>query len=242
MGKRLVLLAGWGLGVAPLEPLALALRGLDTRLQVQLEALPDLPEGDWAAWLDALDESLPQDCWLGGWSLGGMLATALAARRQARCRGLLTLASNPCFVARADWPEAMPIATFKAFADGCRSSPAATLKRFAVLCAQGAEDARGLGRQLLAGAPPVRTERLLAGLEVLAGMDVRQALRQFAGPQLHLLGAGDGLVPATAANALRALQPASEIEPVPGSHAFMFEQPHAVAAVMQAFLGEVTDD
>jgi len=243
MRNRLVLLAGWGLGMAPLEPLALALQGLNEHLHVQVEALPDLPEADFAEWLDELDARLPQDCWLGGWSLGGMLATALAARRQERCCGLLTLASNPCFVVRADWPDAMPVATFKAFEDGCRVNPAVTLKRFALLCAQGAEDARGFGRLLLAGAPQVRLENLLTGLELLATMDVRQALQQFAGPQLHLLGAGDGLVPATLSAALLTLQPDIEVGVLEsGSHAFVLERPHEVAAVIQAFLSEVTDD
>ena len=40
--------------------------------------------------------------WLGGWSLGGMLASELARRRGDHCCGLLTLASNPSFVSRAD--------------------------------------------------------------------------------------------------------------------------------------------
>lgn len=243
MRNRLVLLAGWGLGVAPLEPLVLALQGLNERLQVQVEPLPDLPEGDFADWLDELDANLPEDCWLGGWSLGGMLATGLAARRQERCSGLLTLASNPCFVARADWPDAMPVATFKAFAEGCRSDPLATLKRFALLCAQGAEDARGFGRLLHAGAPQTRAETLLAGLELLASVDVRKALQQFAGPQLHLLGAGDALVPAILSGTLLDLQPDIEVGVLEsGSHAFLLERPHEVAAVIQAFLSEVTDD
>ena len=243
MRNRLVLLAGWGLGVAPLEPLALALQGLNERLHVQVEPLPDFSEGDFADWLDELDTSLPQDCWLGGWSLGGMLATALAARRQERCCGLLTLASNPCFVARADWPDAMSVETFKAFEEGCRSDPVATLKRFALLCAQGADDARGFGRLLYSSASQTRAEALLAGLELLATVDVRQALQQFSGPQLHLLGESDALVPATLSSALLTLQPDIEVGVLEsGSHAFVLERPHEVAAVIQAFLSEVADD
>ena len=40
MRNRLILLPGWGLGSAPLEPLAAALQGLDERLRVQIEPLP----------------------------------------------------------------------------------------------------------------------------------------------------------------------------------------------------------
>ena len=92
MRDRLILLPGWGLGTAPLQPLAEALRGLDPRLQVQVEPLPLLVSSDPVDWLDELDANLPEDAWLGGWSLGGMLAAELAARRGERCSGLLTLA------------------------------------------------------------------------------------------------------------------------------------------------------
>ena len=89
------LAGGWAL--RRLEPLAAALRGLNERLQVEIEPLPDLTGSDPDEWLDELDATIAQDCWLGGWSLGGMLATQLAARRGDRCCGLLTLASNGLF-------------------------------------------------------------------------------------------------------------------------------------------------
>ncbi|MDO8698544.1 MAG: alpha/beta fold hydrolase, partial [Pseudomonas sp.] len=119
MRNRLILLPGWGLGSAPLEPLAGALQGLQPSLRVQIEPLPALGSADLNEWLDELDANLPENTWLGGWSLGGMLATELAARRGERCCGLITLASNACFVARSDWPQAMPEAVFAAFLASC---------------------------------------------------------------------------------------------------------------------------
>lgn len=74
MRDRLILLPGWGLGVSPLEPLAAALQGLDEHLRVEIEPLPELVSSDPADWLDELDDALPDNAWLGGWSLGGMLA------------------------------------------------------------------------------------------------------------------------------------------------------------------------
>lgn len=153
MRDRLILLPGWGLGVSPLEPLAAALQGLDEHLNVEIEPLPELDSSDVQEWLDDLDERIPQDVWLGGWSLGGMLASELAARRDERCCGLLTLASNPSFVAHEQWPSAMPGETFDAFLAGCQADPRLTLKRFSLLCAQGAQDPRGMSRLLLGGAP-----------------------------------------------------------------------------------------
>ncbi|MCO2003957.1 transporter, partial [Pseudomonas aeruginosa] len=101
MRDHLILLPGWGLGSAPLEPLRDALHEREPHLNVLIEPLPSLDDA--ADWLDELDDNLPRDSWLAGWSLGGMLAGELAARRGDDCRGLLTLASNPCFRVREDW-------------------------------------------------------------------------------------------------------------------------------------------
>ena len=243
MRDRLILLPGWGLGIAPLQPLAEALRGLDPRLHVEIEPLPLLDSSDPADWLDELDANLPQDAWLGGWSLGGMLAAELAARRGERCSGLLTLASNLRFVVEPSWPAAMSAETFKVFRQGCAADAPATLKRFALLCAQGAADARGLSRLLLGGAPQVQPHALLAGLDLLATLDTRAALQAFVGPQLHLFAGQDALVPASAAQALLALLPDVEIGLIDSvSHAFALERPHEIAMAIQAFLHEAGDD
>ena len=243
MRERLILLPGWGLGISPLEPLAAALRGLDEHLQVDIEPLPELASGSPDEWLDELDAILPDNAWLGGWSLGGMLASALAARRGARCCGLLTLASNPCFVVSDGWSGAMASHTFDLFQAGCRADPHMTLKRFSLLCAQGSADPRGQARRLLAGAPQTTPAVLSSGLEVLAQLDTRQALQAYRGLQLHLFAGQDGLVPAEAASDLLALLPDVEVGLIEqAGHAFLLDDPHGVAGAIQAFLHESGDD
>lgn len=243
MRDRLILLPGWGLGVEPLQPLAAALRGLDEHLRVEVEPLPELDSDDPRDWLEELDATLPTDTWLAGWSLGGMLASQLAARRGERCCGLVTLASNACFVARAEWPTAMPQTDFDTFMSGCGQDVAATLKRFSLLCAQGAEQGRGLARLLNAAAPASGVHSLLAGLKVLELLDNREALQRFRGPQLHLFAGNDALVPAQAAVDLLALLPDVEVGVIEqASHAFPLENPHGVAGSIQAFLHESVDD
>ncbi|MBK5440198.1 MULTISPECIES: alpha/beta fold hydrolase [Pseudomonas] len=243
MRDRLILLPGWGLGVSPLEPLAAALQGLDEHLQVQIEPLPDVESDDLQEWLDELDSTLPQDVWLGGWSLGGMLAAELAARRGDHCCGLLTFASNASFVAWSRWDHGMHEEDFIAFLNGCRLDPVATLKRFSLLCARGSSDPRSLARLLLAGAPKTSAQTLLSGLELLGRLDTRQALVDFQGPQLHLFAGLDGLVPAEVASELFALLPDVEIGLIEqAGHAFLLEDPHGVAGAIQAFLHECGDD
>ena len=210
------------------DPLHLVVEAAERPLAIlELAELPEVVDGDPQAWLDELDRRLPKDTWLGGWSLGGMLASELAARRGEHCCGLLTLASNPSFVAHEQWPSAMPGETFDAFLAGCSADPRTTLKRFSLLCVQGAQDPRGLSRLLLGGAPNTAPTALMAGLELLAQMDTRDALQAFRGPQLHLFAGQDGLVPAEAAGALFALLPDIEIGLIEqASHAFLLENPY----------------
>ncbi len=241
MRETLILLPGWGLDGAVLQPLAAALNP-GMQVQVQVPALPRLGSAAAADWLDELDTRLPHDCWLAGWSLGGMLAAALAARRGERCRGLITLASNACFVASETWPAAMPAQTYAAFYDGCQDNASATLKRFAMLCAQGGADARGLSRQLQGHLAAAEEPALLAGLRLLASLDNRAALTTFAGPQLHLLAEHDGLVPAAAGDALLALLPTGEVDVLEAcGHAFVREQADVVATLMLDFIREACD-
>ncbi len=145
MRDHLILLPGWGLGSAPLEPLRDALHEREPHLNVLIEPLPSLDDA--ADWLDELDDNLPRDSWLAGWSLGGMLAGELAARRGDDCRGLLTLASNPCFRVREDWPNAMSAETFEDFFEAFLLEPHLTRKRFTLLVSQGARDPRTLADQ-----------------------------------------------------------------------------------------------
>src|SRR5690606_1682079 len=208
----------------------------------QLVGLPALDGAEPERWLAELDASLPADCWLGGWSLGGMLAAELAAHRGAACRGLLTLASNACFVAREDWPAAMPVETFAAFRDNCAADAELTLKRFVLLCTQGAAAPRQIARQLVMGAPTEPQARLLAGLDLLAALDTGGALQRYAASQLHLCAAADVLVPVAAAEALRELAPDVRVGLFESaSHALPLERPHEVAKVIRAFLSEADD-
>ncbi len=241
MRDRLILLPGWAFGPAALEPLAELLRDRDARLQVEIAPLPMLDQAD--AWLDELDARLPADSWLGGWSLGGMLATQLAARRGDNCPGLITMCSNPCFRSRADWPAAMPAEVFDAFEQAFHLGPADTLKRFSLLCSRGAYDPRTLARQLQVSLLDQPQAVSAAGLRLLAELDGREALQRYVGPQLHLFASSDALVPVAAAEALLAWLPDVEVDVLANaSHGLPLERADDVATAMLAFMGEGEDD
>jgi pimeloyl-[acyl-carrier protein] methyl ester esterase len=235
MRDQLILLPGWAFGPAALQPLCDALTELAPTLDVAIEPLPELVATD--AWLDELDRRLAHDSWLAGWSLGGMLATQLAARRIDTCRGLITIASNASFRARPQWSEAMAPEIFDAFHEAFRLDPDETLKRFRSLCSQGGYDPRTLARQLQVSESHLSPAVLDAGLQLLAELDGRGALHGYFGPQLHLFAGADALVPAAACDALRRWMPGIATELIPGaSHALPLERADDVAAAMVAFI------
>lgn len=237
MRNRLVLLPGWGLAflTGAAGSVACAPR---MPLQVELMPLPELDHSDVQAWVDHLDRKVPSDVWLGGWSLGGMLASALAHQRGDHCCGLLTLASNPSFVARPDWPHGMPEEHLRHLPRRLPQPPQVTLKRFRTLCSDGAQQPRTLLRQLGVGVPETDPLYLATGLEVLAKLDTREARQAYAG-LVHLFAGSDALVPAEAAKALSELLPDVEVGLVEdSSHAFLLEYPQELAAGIKSFLHE----
>lgn len=223
---KISLLPGWGLGVAPLLPLA---DSLSHAHEVQVLPLPECESLEQA--LDVLDTQIPADSWLAGWSLGGMLATALAHRRGRGCPGLITLGSNACFVARADWPQAMPERDFKNFSRRAARDWAGTLGRFELLCLQGEDVAAAVSMDRVTAKPAQ-----VASLAWLAQLDNRIAITELQCPQLHLLAEQDALVPVAVADAVRRLNPQAQVDVLSGSHAFILTRHQTVADHLLAWM------
>ncbi len=110
--NKILLITGWGVGVEPLQSLKLHLdkKGFET----QLINIFDVLDPKFQAQLNLVAEV---DVVI-GWSLGGQLATQLVDnfyQRTGQTKTLITLASNPCFVAHPDWQTAMPTDVFSQF-------------------------------------------------------------------------------------------------------------------------------
>lgn len=225
---KLALLPGWGLGPEPLQPL---LQRLAQEHEVSVYPLPALPL---AQALQQLDREIAPDSWLAGWSLGGMLATALAVTRGAGCPGLMTLASNPSFVTRADWPQAMPAAEFNLFQRRVQRNWATGMQGFWALCTQGDTAA-------WPAVPVTVAEQHLPSLDWLAELDNRAAIRTLQCRQLHVLAVADALVPASVAGPLARLNVRATVQTLAGSHAFVLSRADAVADSILGFIRQPAD-
>ncbi|PAU89815.1 transporter [Pseudomonas sp. WN033] len=232
--NNLSLLPGWAQAAASMQPLAAALSEELPGWQVATHELPAVQMSSLETDLSELAERLPPGV-LVGWSLGGMLAMQLQRRFPERFPQVVTIASNACFVAREDWPEAMAAATFKAFLNDFRQQPDKTLKRFALLVTQGSDQARSLSRML--SWDQADEEQRLHALALLGVLDHRNALKNNPAASLHCLAARDALVPGALADHLRTLAPGVRLV-VHGqaSHALPLEQPAWLAARIGEFL------
>jgi pimeloyl-[acyl-carrier protein] methyl ester esterase len=241
-GPDLVLLHGWGLHAGIWEPVVEA---LSARFRLHLY---DLPGHGLSAPVQhftrdevcaALARSAPAQAYWLGWSLGGMLALEFAARHPERVMRLALVASNPKFVAAADWPQAMAPDVLEGFAEALATDHASTLNRFLGLVARGAPDngvLRTLRRAMQSASAPT-AGALRAGLEILRCADLRTQAAALQMPVLWMAGARDTLVPIAASRALHAAYPHQRLcEFAQAGHAPFISHPDAFVEALTEFL------
>ena len=144
--------------------------------------------------------------WL-GWSLGGMIATHIAANHPQHISKLITVATNPKYIAAPDW-EGQPAENLTHFKKDLIENPVKSLSRFISLQLHGTADAKDVIKQihtLIKTAPPPELTALLAGLDLLQTLDLRSQLNDIQCPTLHIFGECDPLVPNITPQALQAL-------------------------------------
>ncbi|ENW99368.1 hypothetical protein F900_02534 [Acinetobacter modestus] len=193
MTYRILLITGWGGGAELLKPLheALEQKGHSVERLNIFNAL----DGDILQ--QHVELAVKYDV-IVGWSLGGQLATLLVDQIQhqyAEQKVLITLASNPCFVAQADWATAMPVETFMQFKQSFEQDAISTLKRFGLLVCQGASSAKKdfVAMQKLIRPQPIALLR--DGLQLLEQLNLVELYKNYQGRQLHVFAEHDALVP-----------------------------------------------
>jgi len=138
-----------------------------------------------------------QSVWM-GWSLGGLLAMAMARWQPAYVQALVLVSTSPRFITGEDWPHAMPSVVLQQFAQQLESDTIGTLRRFLALQVKGSKTARQQLRTLNIFLKKTAIPQPLAlqeGLQLLQNTDLRAELLQIDCPALLCLGGRDTLVP-----------------------------------------------
>lgn len=193
MTYKILLITGWGGGTELLKPLHEALEQKGHRVE-RINIFNALDE-------DILQQQVEHAVKFDvivGWSLGGQLATLLVDQIQqqyAEQKVLITLASNPCFVAQADWSTAMPVETFMQFKKSFEQDAISTLKRFGLLVCQGANSAKKDFVWMQKLIRPQSIALLRQGLQLLEQLNLVELYENYQGKQLHVFAEHDALVP-----------------------------------------------
>lgn len=154
-------------------------------------------------WLERLAAQLPPTTdILIGWSLGGLMAMQLTLAMPQRFRGLVLIATTPCFVARPDWPYGIREGLLAEFKQAAAAPSPRLLGRFFHLMLHGdglvRSQLRALAAEVRAKAQLPPAAALAAGLQLLADLDLRQQLAAIRLPCLVVHGREDAIVPVAA--------------------------------------------
>jgi pimeloyl-[acyl-carrier protein] methyl ester esterase len=241
-GPDLVMLHGWSMHGGVLRDFA---ERLSTDFQVTLLDLPGhglsppLTDYSLERVTAALLAAAPANAhWL-GWSLGALLALAVAERQPGRVRSLTLLAGTPRFTAHDGWPGVDPELLDQMAIDLERDYEG-TVRRFIGMQTFGQDNARGLAKALqtrLAERPPAVGSALHGGLELLRDVDLRESLARFPGPVQALLGGRDRLVPRELGVQLNLLRPDLVLHELPrAAHLPFLTHAEETVARISAFL------
>ena len=203
-GPDLVMVHGWGMHSGIWSDWADILAA---RFRVHMVDLPGHGLSDYAVgpelddWSAAVAEVAPTGAWWLGWSLGGLVSMNVARQSPQTVRGLILIASTPCFVRTAQWPCAVDATVFEQFAGQLQQAVERTLVRFLSLQVRGSDQSASILRYLrttLEERPYPRDEALAAGLQLLHNSDLRSVLPDLDVPICWLFGERDTLVPVAA--------------------------------------------
>lgn len=219
-------ISGWGVAPAILHTW---LETLPPHFDIQTVDIPDLTAGQRLSVderCEQLLQSAPDNTYWLGWSLGGAIALDLAAYSPETVRGVITLATNPCFVAQSDWPG-MDREQFEAFLHSYQVNAAKTLQRFASLQIAGAQDSRAQLRELKSHL--LEPLPVLSDLLELLAVDRRELVKDLRVPLVSLLATDDALVPPRVAQSLAGLGANVRAEIIcQASHLLFQDQPATV--------------
>ncbi|WP_444994972.1 pimeloyl-ACP methyl ester esterase BioH [Aliikangiella sp. IMCC44359] len=206
-GPALVLIHGWGLHGGIWETVLSELAESFTVYNVDLPGFGRSPVHNHDYDLDYLVESIsqviPQSCYLLGWSLGGLVATALALQPTHQVKKLITVASSPSFVANERWQFGMQAKILSSFIEYLEEDYEGTLIRFLGIQTMGSatqkEDIKRLKETVFIHGKP-SSKALKGGLEILKNINLVERLKELKMPVLRIYGRLDSLVPVKVAD------------------------------------------
>jgi pimeloyl-[acyl-carrier protein] methyl ester esterase len=198
--KALVFIHGWGVDSAIWQPIT---DQLSQYYDVHLIDLPgfgneaDISDYSLEEIAHTILPKLPLNAVWCGWSLGGLVATYIAFAFPERVAKLIQVCTSLKFVEDGEW-KGVEEAVFSQFKAGVENSPQKTLNRFLSLQAMGSQTVKSdiaTIKKLMHEQVIPKRSALIAGLDLLKKVDLRDQFKQLTMPCLSLFGEHDTLVP-----------------------------------------------
>ncbi len=241
-GKDVVLLHGWGMHSGIWDGI---LPELVSRYRVTLIDLPGHGRSAPADFtLDSLvndlNEIMPVDSILVGWSLGAIVAQRFATTFSEKLDKLILVSGTPRFVDSEDWPHATRQEVFSQFSRELEQDYQSTLKRFIYLQSRGGEKAGETQKQLqetMVNGPQPDSVSLRCGLDILGSADLREDLNKIQCPVQLVMGERDTLVPFSVGNDIIEMLNKANLEIIPrAGHAPFLSHPAKFIQVVNSFI------
>lgn len=233
--QRLILLSGWGVDRRVWQPLKAHWPASLTPQAIDWPGYGDVPalaaDASLAQLAEVMAKPLASDAIWVGWSLGGLLATALLEYLPAP-RGLILLGAGDTFCT----PEGITSNELSVFQRAFKRAPASTWQSFLRRQTQGEPSPRQAYRQLrdlLGDTLPADSTTLTIGLHWLATIDNRPRLMAASCPIVRLTGEQD---PFICPDQHLVSEDLSNV-----GHCPMLSQPQALAAVISRHAAQMTN-
>jgi pimeloyl-[acyl-carrier protein] methyl ester esterase len=233
---KVLLVSGWSYGPESLRHLVAAMEDVcdvqqfnHAQLVAKAGVASLFPCSNYARGLIAMLDQMPEPCWIGGWSMGGMIAMECAAQMPRLVKGLILIDATVKFVADETFAGGIPMMELQSMIRHLKKDHRNTLRRF-------------YGNVSKPYSPEVAfipewTEGMQNGLLYLEKTDLRKAASQIAIPTLILHGQDDAVVPFAAGQALNKMIPNSKFISYYGvGHDLPLRRPKVIGPEISAFI------
>ncbi|MFH0908578.1 MAG: alpha/beta hydrolase [bacterium] len=232
---NLILVTGWSFGPNSLRHLAAAIPDCETHvlnhgpLAAKGPIASLFPCSNLARGLITMLDQCTEPCWLGGWSMGGMIALEAARQMPRLVKGLILINTTAKFCSDDYYVHGVPTFELQSMARRFKKDHRTALRRFY------AAAARPFGPDI--AYVPEWTETMQNGLTYLEKTDLRKTAQQIELPALVLHGQDDAVIPVTGGEFLAKLLKNSKTKTYYGvGHDLPLRKPKVVAKEIATFM------
>ena len=233
-----LLLHGWGINKSIWDGFVDRLNGFD---RIDIACLYTIAEEAKANSVEVLasclKEKVKNNTVIIAWSFGGLVATRLASLSD-KIKGIVYIASSPCFVNKQDWNNVLDKKSISDLQSNLLRDPKKTIEYFSGLIAHGDKDAKKMITTIRSNIANEKYSAILfSWLNELIEQDQRKEFAALSMPTQHLLAERDALISPGIIKKLKQLRPKMECRIIKNScHAPFVSQPQETINIIDGFI------